>query len=402
MASDSESFSEPLQRVLGILSGRDDGRSIAAADWSALLTTAGAHGVLPLFAQRVLSAGSHDTLPHEIRTQLAATQQETVHRNAKRLHDFAAAASALQARGVPVIAMKGIHLVPLVYRNLAARTMIDIDVLVPVAHLTAAREAMEELGYQPMSPFRISAGPLPFSAHHLPAFLKPGSTTIEVHWHIFVPPPPEPIFDELWTRAVPARIGGAGARVLSTEDLLLHLAMHAMYGHRCEITLRACCDIAEVVRTQTVNWNDVLEGAVRWKTGPGTYLVFRLAQELLGARIPGDVLAALEPRDFDPQLLRIALRGVVDHRRAARLRYVGGTVAKLRTIKEHVFIKREKIADIYNVPRSSPVVYGLYLLRGARLLTRLREALAAHRSDGRAAAESAAIDTFLRRESSGG
>jgi hypothetical protein len=163
------------------------------------------------------------------------------------------------------------------------------------------------------------------------------------------------------------------------------------------VSVRACCDVAEIVRTHAVAWDVVVERAVRWRIGAGTYLVLRLARELLDAAIPTSVLEALAPPDFDERLLRIALRGSADRRRAGRLREATGLLGKLRTVKRLLFVRRDDLADRYNVSRSSPLVYGLYVRRAAQLLKRWPEVVAAHRGDGRMAAESAALDAFLQR-----
>ena len=384
-----------LDRLFELLSGRADARSVPAEEWPALLAMAVAHAVQPLLAQRVLAGASRDAIPPGVQAELRAVQEETTHRNMRRLRDFAAAATALQARGIPAIALKGMQLAPLVYRSLAARAMRDLDLLVPATSLTEAAEAMRELGYAPAQPYRVSSGAVPYFMHHVPPFVRHGLSTIEVHWHI-TPPPSSVAIEELWQRAVPARIAGVDTHVLSTEDLLLHLAVHATYNSRCVVSVRACCDIAEVVRTQNVDWDAAIDRARRWNVGAGTYLVLRLARELLDAPIPVDVLNALAPPDFDERLLQIALRGEADTHRAGRLRHAGGAVAKLRAVKELFFVRRHELADANNVERSSPLVYGLYIRRAAKLLKRLPEVVAAYRDDGRVAAESAVLDHFLR------
>jgi hypothetical protein len=389
-------FLRRMPPLFDLLSGRS--QSIAAGEWHALLAIAKTHGVEPLFAQRVLSSDARESLPADVDAELRAIQEETTRRNMRRMHDFATVVTELQLRGIPVIALKGMHLVPLIYRSLAARAMIDIDLLVPAVKLAAAGQALQELGYAPLRAYRVSDDRIPYSAHHLPPFVKSDASTVEVHWHISVPPSEDlAIVDEFWTRAVPARIAGVDALVLSTEDLLLHLAVHATYNHRCEVSIRACCDIAEIVRAVAVDWDALIERATRWNIGAGTYLVLRLARELLDAPIPEHVLAALAPRDFDPRLLQIALRGTVESSRAGRLRHARGVLGKLRAAKDLVFVGRDQLADAHNVPRSSPLVYTLYLRRAARLAGRWREVVAAHRGDGRVAAESAAIDALLRR-----
>jgi hypothetical protein len=368
-------------RLFAILAGRDDASN---ADWPALLAEAESHGVLPLFAQRAVTIA-----PPDVRTDLRRIQQQTMHRNMRRLRDFAIAVNALHARGIDVVALKGMQLVPLIYGNLASRGMIDIDLLVPAESLNAAAEVMRDLGYKSLRPFRIAADPIPYYAHHVPPFIKSDASTVELHWHVCEQRTAVTIdVDELWRRAVPARIGGVDTKVFASEDLLLHLAVHATYSHRCQGSARACCDVAEIVRTQAIDWDAVIERARRWNVAAGTYLVLRLARELLDAAIPSHVLDALQPPAFDERLLRIALRG--EHAgHSHRLRHARGARAKLRAAKELLFIGRDQLADTHNVKRSSPLVYGLYIARAAKMAKRWREA-------ARGNDDAHAIDTFLR------
>jgi len=382
-----------LDRLFAIVSGRDAARALSVDEWNAMLTVARAHAVEPLLAQRVLGAGE---APPEIDETLRRIQEQTAQRNVHRLRDFATVTTALHARGIPVIALKGMHLVPLVYRNLAERTMIDLDLLVPRPNLSAAADALRELGYDALVPYRIAEGDVPYYAHHLPPFLKEGGSTVELHWDVH-PPRNALALDvaELWERASPARIGAVDARVLAVEDLLLHLALHATYGHRCDVSARACCDVAAIIRTQSISWDAVIDRARRWKIGAGTYLVLRLTRELFDAAIPTEVLQALQPEDFDEQMLHIALRGEGHRKPAQRLLHARGAIRKLRTVRDFVFIGRDQLADVHRISRWSPLVYGLYFVRAASLLKRWREVAAVFRDDSADADESAAIDNFL-------
>lgn len=374
-----------LERLFAVLAGRDDGREWSIDEWRGVLDVATAHAVQPLLAQRSVA-----TAPAAIATELRRIQEETTHRNMRRLRDFATVATALQQSGVDVIALKGMHLVPLVYGNLASRGMIDLDLLIPATQLRAGGDVMRELGYEAARPYRVSDDAIPYYAHHIPPFVKDDASSVELHWHL-CPPRTQVAIDvaELWQRAVPARIAGVETKVLANEDLLLHLAVHATYSHRCEVSARACCDVAQIVRTQPLAWDALIERARRSNIAAGTYLVLRLAHELLGARIPRDVLTALEPPAFNEEMLRIALRGELSGSGARRLHNAGGAREKLRVAKELLFINRHDLADAHNVDRSSLRVYGLYVTRLARLARRWREVSTSNSSDA------AAIDQFL-------
>lgn len=383
----------PVQQLFSILADHD--LDLTRDDWHVLLDVARVHGVLPFLAQRVLARNT--ALPADVAERLQRVQADATERNTRRLRDFASAVRALQGRGIDVIALKGTHLISLVYRNLASRTMTDLDILIPRTKLEDAADALRELGYD-VAPFRITPNdPVPYFSYTIPNALHAKKSTIDVHWHLHNPRSAASIdVDELWSRATTVRIAGVDVRVLAPEDLLLHVAEHATYGHRCEISARACCDVAEIIHRNTIDWDALIDRAQRWKMAPGSYLMLRLAREMRNATVPDEVLAALKPDVFDERLLHIALRGEEGQKAAVhRLRYSRGIRAKLKTIRDFWFVSRNELADLHRIDRNSPLVYGLYLIRPFRFLRRLPEVAAEFRGDGRTASEVAVIDSFL-------
>jgi len=379
-----------LDRLFRILSGAE--MAMTAAEWRELVDVAIANSVHPLLAQRVLTR----ELPPAIAAELRTYQAETVYRNTQRLRDFSEIVLAMQAKDVPVIALKGMHLTPLVYRNLGARRMVDLDLLVPPQRLEDAVAALRSIGYD-STPFRLVPNdPVPYFSYTVPPFRRENSSDVDLHWHIHNLRSGASInVPEFWEHSVPARIGTVDVRVLANEDLLLHVAEHATYAHRCEISVRACFDVAEIVSKLPLDWDAVVDRARRWSIAPGTYLILRLARELTGAMVPDEVLAALEPPQFDERLLHIACRGRGHIRASRRLRSARGPLQKLKTASQLFFISRYELADLYRVRRTSPLVYGLYVVRAFRMLRRWRDVAAEFRKDGREAAESAIVDNFL-------
>ena len=381
----------PMDLLFRLLSGAAAARDVDQHAWPALLEEGESHRVVPLLAQRLLT----QTVPEDVRTVLAARQEATARRNMGRLRDFAIVAAAFAERGIPVIALKGMHLTALVFRNLAARAMVDIDLLVPPEQLSAAGDALIEIGYAPIRPYGVRAGAVPSPSHQLPSFIKANASTVEPHWHL-CDPGTTPRIDvaELWERAVAARIGGVQTCVLAVEDLLLHLTTHATYTDRCDISVRTCCDVAEIVRTQEISWPDVIERAGRWNVAGGAYLVLRLAREVFGTPIPPEVIAELRPPDFDERLLRIAMRGPVPRNPAAPVRYAAGVRGKVKALKDVLFPNLDSLASAYEVERTSPRIYLVPFRRALRLPARWREVAAVFRNET-PVAESALMEAFL-------
>ena len=99
---------------------------------------------------------------------------------------------------------------------------------------------------------------------------------------------------------------------MSPEFLLLHVCAHLACNHAFSFSLRALCDIAEIVRVHpALDWAAVVEHGSRhyWKRGVGAAL--RLARDQLGVPVPAPALAALGGDTLDPALLAEALAQVL-------------------------------------------------------------------------------------------
>ena len=377
------------EHLIAVLVGAE-GMPRAADEARALVDLAAAHAVQPLLAERLLTRGSASALPADIDATLRRVQWETSHRNARRLQQFAEIVTALQNRGIDVVALKGIHLVPLVYKRLAVRSMTDIDLLVRATDLRAAGDELQRLGYHASSPYLVADDYIPYFHHHLPPFHRQGASPVELHWSLCRRGTSVSVdMPGLFDRAITARIGGVETRVLGTEDLLLHLVEHALYHHKGTVSVRACCDMSEILRSQPVQWDALVDRSRSWNIVAGTYLMLRLAQQALGAAVPVQVLDQLAPDAFDERLLSWALQRDAPETTGERFRRVRGIRPKLRVAREYLFVGHDELADRHATSRSSPLVYALYVRRAANLLRRWREfgmATGAHRSPDAAAA----------------
>lgn len=374
----------PLERLLfDCLRARADGatverlKTLSEQELTSLIDLADEQIAGPTLWHRLLSPACMPALPDHTRQTTVARQRRTAMANMRIHCDFRRVVLALHECSIPVVALKGLHLLSLVYGHLARRATGDIDLLVPAKDLASAGAAVHALGYQPLSPYRISHDSMPYAWHHLPRFVKSGASDVEIHWHIvdpsWVDTTLSPDINELWDRSVSARVAGVDVQVLAPEDLLLHLCIHATYGHLCEFAARPWCDIAQTITrySGSLSWQEVTSRATRWRCRRGTYLALRLARDLVGAAVPDDVLESLRPANLDEHVLTRAIRR--RHRvrlplPIARLSGQRGSVGKLRSSWKRVLLPRDVLADIYNVPRSSRFIYVFYPIRLVHLV----------------------------------
>jgi hypothetical protein len=242
---------------------------------------------------------------------------------------------------------------------------------VPRDQLEGATTLALELGYGAGKPFDIDVDA---AVHlHVSTLRKPPCYALETHWSLTEPRERQALDPHgLWTRAQPFAIAGAPALVLSDEDLLLHLCVHASYQHRFEFGLRSICDLAEVIAAQggRIQWDVVAERMDQAGWGPGVSLTLRLAHTLLGVPIP----AAWRAADPRPDLVGAAAALLVGAappvaRGLSALHDHATPAARLRHLKAMVFAPREDLRRHYpHVGLAWWRWWRVYLLRARDLL----------------------------------
>lgn len=283
--------------------GRNDQllRSLNEADWTAVVDLAKRHGVGALLFSR-----PGLPVPEPIQTALQSRAQ----RSAQLILMLQAAcrelADAAASEGLDLVVLKGLHLATSIYPDPGMREMADIDILVPSDQLQAIADLARGLGY--------AVPPLAGDAHHhLPSMVR-GRVMLEIHWQLFdeghgAVATPQGIFQ----RAVPIT-SLPNTRGLSTEDLLLHVCLHAASHHVLEMGIRSLCDVQAIVAAtgQRVNWAMVVERAREWRGERSVALMCTLARLHLGVRFPEDVFTELKDAMPGPDVVNAATDFLVE------------------------------------------------------------------------------------------
>jgi len=250
-------------------------------DWENLLDASLWHGIKPLVYLRLKPLFWKATIPTSIQNDLRDACLHSARKNTLILHHAAKMLKALKAREIDVIGLKGIFLVENIYKNIAIRSFVDIDIMVRKVDLLTTISVLEELGYAMTTYFDFSDKNLDIK--HVPPIINPDGLPVEIHWTILEEDEPFTINAEsLWARAVPAKVAGVNALALSPEDLILHLCLHLAYQHSFNLGLRGLYDIAEVLRhfEGQVNWRALVLIAHDWGSERVTWLTLTLVREL--------------------------------------------------------------------------------------------------------------------------
>lgn len=293
-----------LGLVRAWVNGTDDG-SIdellgRGPDWKRLAADARRHGVVPLIL-RVLSP-REGSVPVEFLEDLRRRVAEDGRRSLWLAGELARIARALDARGLPSLALKGPILAARIYGDLGLRPFRDLDILVRQPDLARAAEVLVELGYLAGLPGRVGAGPFWGAAGQMAFHRAPDGAIVELHWR-----PVQRYFarridaGELWHHSRLTTLADVPVRSPSDEDLFVLLCVHGA-KHRWS-RLGWGCDLALLIRgSPDLDWERIIERARRWRVERMLLLGIRICEELFGVRAP----ELASPAQQDPALRHLA------------------------------------------------------------------------------------------------
>jgi len=201
--------------------------------------------------------------PDAARVALRRAEQEDFAFGVRQLDTASRVQDLLGARGLRCLPLKGAALAERLYDSVAHRPMADVDLLV-LDEWPRAVTLLEEAGFAEQG-----------QADHARAFLDPASgTVVELHRGVTSCARLFPLdLDATWRRS--RRGAGLMKQVPSSEDLLVHLSLHAAFQHGLALRL-----------VQYLDFRRLLE-----REPPDPAL---LAQVATGARAQGAVALALE------------------------------------------------------------------------------------------------------------
>lgn len=234
--------------------------------------------------------------------------------------------AACEERGIRPIALKGAHLAAHVYPEPALRPMNDIDLLFEPAQLPAAEQMLSELGYGGKHKSAETGAGV---TKHLSTYKREGATDNTPNPYLSAKNDrmiePHNSIEESWyglkvnitpgirERAAIAQFGDYSCRVLTREDLLLHVCVHFCF-HLIEgaPSLVQFTDIMRVSSAGNIDWHTFTQRAIDRRAAPYALAGLTLAQKLLSAPVPADALQRLS--NATPAKLRdhIATLGLSD------------------------------------------------------------------------------------------
>ncbi|WP_426570979.1 nucleotidyltransferase family protein [Aquihabitans sp. McL0605] len=262
-------------RVRGDIDLRDD----AMADRSRLL---------PLVLHTIGAEAAGDDAPTMKRLHREAFRDNTLH-----LHHAPSWLDPLQQGRVAVMLLKGLPLALHAYPDLGRRPMSDVDVLVPSPDIARAVDLLVRDGW-----VCGEANPLPRSwrARHSVPLVHPEGGHIDLH---HVPGVPfmgrtegRASVPEIWAGQRPSELVGRAIALPAPEDLLLNVIVHGVTSIP-GWSSRWVADAVVLLRTQSVDWDRLVEHARRHRVVLPVRSALRYLVDEFDAPVPADALWAL-------------------------------------------------------------------------------------------------------------
>lgn len=341
-------------------------------DWRKVFYSACRHGIAALMYHNLKQIDCLRSIPLTQRHYFEASYYITEKHNICLWEAVNEVLQNFKAARIKVIVLKGAALAETVYQNIALRPMADIDLLVKKEDLYRTEITLLNLGYAVPERYRYREKKRLYEEnHHLPPYVKgKKGICIEVHWNIERPSSLFQIdIDGMWKRARPAKIANVEVLVLSPEDLILHLCLHASFHHKFRVKLRHICDISETIQhyQDEIDWKQLLSITNEYGISKFIYCTLSLTKKMLGTEIPDDVLNELKPDTFDPQLINSAEEMILAKTSsqvppaAVDAFSPEKTIDKLKVTLRHLFPSRSSVATRFPVSENSIFLYPFYL-----------------------------------------
>jgi Uncharacterised nucleotidyltransferase len=273
-------------------------------DWSRLVETASAHGVMPLLYRAFRKDYSH-LVPREILSQFRSAYQDSTARNLLLTAELQKITECLERDGIPAIPYKGPALAAQLYGDIAFRQFVDLDILVRRRDVLRCRDLIVSMGYDATMDLD-GAHALAFKqAYNEIAMVRSdGRVHLELQWEVV---PWSFCFSlgdlDIWRYRRPFVAKDMRFDTLPPEELLLILCVHGakdFWGRLIWV-----CDTVELIRRHPeLNWKRLI--ALADRTGGRRMLLvgMRLARDIFGTVLPDDVERTVEADPMAGRLTR--------------------------------------------------------------------------------------------------
>jgi hypothetical protein len=344
----------------------------AGIDWDFLIKESARHGTANLIYRNLSGL---ERIPETAAGRLNRLYNFTLRGNIRLAAETERLMDGLSAGGLDAIVLKGPVTSEAVFGDIGIYPSGDIDFLIKVRDIDAAREYFESVGY--------SLNDAGFDSHrdfyirelnHMS--LSNAMYTIEPHWNLFFryfTAPPE----FWWEETISAESDSRRYRWLSPEKNLLYNAFRTYF--KLFDQLRFLVLFSELIRhhQNEIDWQKLFSHAKLYRFESVLRVMLKLAHDLLGAAVPEEYteLKQLRQRMLYPRVRRMALEGDKSHALnkvlLASLR--DDFSGFLRVMGRRLFPSMGEIISRYRLTGISGKAIGFYVLNPVLVLMQMHQ-----------------------------
>lgn len=291
MSNVSESLRWLVDRLGAGRGGDAAGAGDSGLNWVTLIELSDHYSLTPALWGALQASGQGTAMPSECSDYVASVHRLNLTRNSALRAQLDEVVSALNARGIEPVLLKGAtHLVTDVYADKAGRVMGDLDLFVDRSEQVQALAALDDLGYNLKPEDRDR-----FDAHHhaAPRYHEDRLAPVEVHTglienefaHLLPPEVARPN-----TEAVASN--GWSARLLNPAYRIIHNVLHSAivngFYDQSELDLQSLYEIHRMVQRYTgeIDWREVVTTFESYRIKPVLEAYVHAANRLYGTDVP--------------------------------------------------------------------------------------------------------------------
>lgn len=351
---------------------------LSSKKWNTLVSEASRHRIAPLMYHKIKLAEAESIIPKDVLLKLREKYLANAYRNTVLFHQLNEFVGCLNNKGIPVILLKGAHLAEFVYKDIALRPMSDLDIMVKEEHLSEVVRVAFNAGYQffyekknakEKSNENYNYDILKYYKHFQPLIHPETKCLLEIHCFISnIGTPFEIPASDLWKDAQPEALNKNAVFLLSPEDFIIHLCLHAAYDHLFDFGLGALYDISMTIGHygKKINWNEIQRRSSQWGTSQCLLLALYFTKKWMGAEIPDELFENF----YIDQMVHIAEERIFISSETASMhphyiqwRNRKNMRDKMSYVFDVLFPSRDFMANRYIKPKHSNVIFSSYFFR---------------------------------------
>jgi hypothetical protein len=255
-------------------------------NWDYLLQRAFQHKLMPLLYWNLKNLQKE--VPEDVLQELKDYFNDNVHKNLLMTGELINILELLKVNNINAIPYKGPVLAELAYKNIALREFNDLDIFIFENDVIKTKKILKSQGYS----LYPKKDPKP-EFHYIKTqreykFLNEvNRIMIEIHWKF------QGISNNFIDQNSLDKIEINRRNILNFryEDLLLILCTHCANHNWTNLLWMA--DISQIIETQNINWQTLLDKANKYEIRKILYINLSLNKYLFNTKIPNEVLNQL-------------------------------------------------------------------------------------------------------------